>query len=96
MLYQMACIYALNCQQYPQDIPLALSNFSKAILVNPRWIAEATTDTDLRPLRGQTRFRDLLRAAALLQQTARAPDPARPPISERPSLPDQPTDARTE
>lgn len=68
--FQMACIYALNCGQYPQDLVPVLSHLARAILANPRWAAVAASDPDLAAVREQAGFRALLQAASVLQQTA--------------------------
>ena len=35
LLFQLACVYALNCQRYPQDVQPALSRLCQAMLANP-------------------------------------------------------------
>ncbi len=90
LLFQLACVFALNCQQHPQDVQPALAHLAQAIGQNPRWIAAAIADPDLRALRDQTGFRSLLGAATVVQKMAVAPDSK--PIGE--AAPDRgnPTD----
>ncbi len=73
LLYQMGCVYALNCQQDPGDVVLATSYLARAIVKNPKWIAAAVKDPDLTSLRDQAPFQRLLRSAVALQQIAAEP-----------------------
>ena len=68
--FQMACIYALNADRHPEDVPIAVGLLAESIARDPNWLSRAVTDGDLARLRKDRGYRATIRAATDLFRAA--------------------------
>ena len=69
--FQMACILALNVDDFPEDAQLAVGLLAEAISLEPQWLGKAMSDSDLDRIRSRSEFRSVIRSAVRLQTAAR-------------------------
>jgi tetratricopeptide (TPR) repeat protein len=72
-VYQAACIHSLTSKQEPADHAEALRLLAEAVRKDGSWLAVARQDSDLDPLRGLPRFRDLLQSLEVVLGAGRNP-----------------------
>jgi tetratricopeptide (TPR) repeat protein len=70
--YQAACVFAQTLKQNPADLREAIRLLAIAFRKDLSWVAVATTDPDLAPLRERPDFKNLLTTYAAVKQAETA------------------------
>ncbi|MDG2384679.1 MAG: protein kinase [Pirellulaceae bacterium] len=68
LLFQMACVYALGVAKDSEQTENAVAYLAEAISIDPYWLTKAASDSDLDSIRRTDGFRNLVRAALVIQK----------------------------
>ncbi len=68
LLFQMACVHALGVAKDSEQVANAVACLAEAISIDPYWLTKAASDSDLDSIRRTDGFRNLVRAALVIQK----------------------------